>query len=83
MMYHKLRYREMPVYQLREAIVAVRRREENGVRIITIPHGSLVKLMGTSGEPGLVDVIWQEWHVAVFMQDLESRGALVQQLARC
>lgn len=72
----------MPVYQLREAIVAVKRREENGVRIITIPHGSLVKLTGTSEEPGLVDVVWQERQVAVFMQDLESRGALVQR-ARC
>ena len=72
----------MPVYQLREAIVAVKRREENGARLITIPHGSLLKLAGTSEEAGLVDVIWQERHVAVFMQDLESRGALVQR-ARC
>jgi len=66
------------VYQLREAIMAVKPRAETGVRIVTIPHGSLLKLKGKSDEPGLVDVVWQERQLAVFLQDLESRGALVQ-----
>ena len=71
----------MLAYQLREAIIAVKRREKSGARLITIPHGSVLKLTGKSEEPGLVDVLWQELPVAVFLQDLESRGAVVQ-LAR-
>jgi len=75
-------YDTLMVYQLREAIVALSPREETGVRIVTIPLGSVLRLKGKSEEPGLVDVVWQERQLSVFLQDLESRGALVHRAAQ-
>ena len=64
-------------YLIREAMVAVRPAGESGVRIVTIPHGSVIELPDSSKVTGLVDIRWQGRDFAVFMQDLESRGAIV------
>jgi hypothetical protein len=64
-------------FRLREAIIAVPSLRDS-LTIITVPHGAVLEVVGEPQKSGLVEVLWEGRQIAVFMCDIESRGALVQ-----
>lgn len=66
------------MFRLREAIVAVHTSFAESLTIITIPHGAVIKLMGEPQKAGLVEAIWKGRRIAVFVQDIQSRGELIE-----
>lgn len=61
------------LFRLREALVAVPPPSDHGLSIITIPHNSIVEIVGEPERSGLVEVLWNGKHIAVFLQDIEAR----------
>jgi len=66
------------MFRLREAIVGVYSSSSESLTIITVPHGAVIKLMGEPQKSGLVEAIWNGRRIAVFMQDIKSRGESIQ-----
>jgi len=66
------------MFRLREAIVALHPRSEESLTILTVPHGAVLKLLGEPQKSGLVDVLWNGRRIAVFLQDIESRGEVIE-----
>jgi hypothetical protein len=66
------------MFRLREAIVALLPTSEESLTILTVPHGAVLKLLGEPQKSGLVDVLWNGRHIAVFLQDIESRGEVIE-----
>jgi hypothetical protein len=64
-------------FRLREAIVAVPPSSGESLTIITVPHGVVLEVVGEPQKSGLVEVLWEGRHIAVFIQDIESRGELI------
>jgi hypothetical protein len=65
------------MFRLREAIVAVRSSSEENQTTITVPHGAVLKILGEPRKSGLVEVLWNGRRIAVYLQDIKSRGELV------
>ena len=69
----------MPVlFKLREAIVAVHNASLDSLTIFTVPRGAVIKVMCEPQKSGLVEVVWEERRIAVFIQDVQSRGEPIQ-----
>jgi hypothetical protein len=66
------------MFKLREAIVAVRTPSSESLTIFTVPRGAVIKVMGEPQKSGLVEAIWDGRRIAVFIQDIESRGESVE-----
>ena len=64
-------------YKLREAIVAVHGVPEGGMRLITIPAGSVLQLPDGHHRFGIPEVLWEDQKVGVFLQDVKKRADLV------
>ena len=60
------------MFRLREAIIAIPSLRES-LTIITVPRDVVLEVVGDPQKSGLVSVLWEGRHIAVFMQDLESR----------
>jgi hypothetical protein len=65
------------IFRLREAIVAVPVSNQ-ALTIVTVPRDAMLEVMGEPQKSGLVEVLWEGRHIAVFVQDIESRGELVE-----
>lgn len=62
-------------YRLKSPTMAVERRGADcRMSIVTIGTGTVVEVIGTVQETGLVDVRCEGRILAVFMRDLEERG---------
>ena len=61
------------VFRLDSAIVGIRA-DDGGTRLITIPKGSTLVLIGKIDRHGLVDVSYDGTSVAVFARDLTDRS---------
>ena len=66
------------MFRLREAIVAVHTASSESLTIFTVPRGAVIKVMGEPQKSGLVDVLWNGRRIAVFLQDIESRGEVIE-----
>ena len=64
-------------FRLREAIVAIPSLRQS-LTIITVPHGVVLEVVGEPQKSGLVEVLWEGLGIKVFIQDLDSRGELVE-----
>ena len=64
-------------FRIREAIVAVHS-SSSGLTIITVPRDAVIKLIGKPEKSGLVEAIWNESRIGVFLQDINSRGESIQ-----
>jgi hypothetical protein len=60
------------MFKLREAIIAIPSLRES-LTIITVPRGVVLEVVSDAQKSGLVEVLWEGRHVAVFIQDIESR----------
>jgi hypothetical protein len=60
-------------FRLREAIVAIPSLRQS-LTIITVPRDVVLEVVGEPQKSGLVEVLWEGRHIAVFVQDIESRG---------
>jgi hypothetical protein len=60
------------MFRLREAIIAIPSLPES-LTIITVPRGVVLEVVSDAQKSGLVEVLWEGRHIAVFIQDLESR----------
>ena len=63
-------------FRLREAIIAVPSLRDS-LTIITVPHGTVLEVVGEPQKSGLVEALWEGRHIAVFTRDIETRGELV------
>jgi len=61
-------------YKLFEPMVAVQPALDDHSKIVTLPAGTEIELLAEPPEKGLVDVLCEGQHVAVFMQDLMERA---------
>ena len=66
------------MFKLREAIVAVHTPTSESLTIFTVPRGAVIKVMGEPQKSGLVEAIWNGRRIAVFIQDIRSRGESVE-----
>jgi hypothetical protein len=66
------------MFKLREAIVAVHTPTSESLTIFTVPRGAVIKVMGEPQKSGLVEAVWNGRRIAVFIQDIESRGESVE-----
>ena len=66
------------MFKLREAIVAVDTASSQSLTIFTVPRGAVIKAMGEPQKSGLVEAIWNGQRIAVFIQDVRSRGESIQ-----
>lgn len=66
------------LFKLREAIVAVHTASSDSLTIFTVPRGAVIKVMGEPQKSGLVEAVWDERRIAVFMQDIQTRGESIQ-----
>ena len=66
------------MFKLREPIVAVRTPSSESLTIFTVPRGAIIKVMGEPQKSGLVEAVWDERRIAVFIQDVQSRGESVE-----
>ena len=64
--------------KLREAIVAVHTPSSESLTIFTVPRGAVIKVMGEPEKSGLVEAVWDGRRIAVFIQDIQSRGESIQ-----
>ncbi len=69
----------MSKYRLRSAIVGVLPDDKVGLRILTIPTGATLTIIGKPNTSGLVDAQWDVALVSVFVRDVTSSGELVQE----
>jgi len=67
----------MQNYRLREAMVAVSRDADGNMKIITLPVGAELAVAAITLQSGLVDTAWANQAIAVFVQDLKTRGELI------
>jgi|HubBroStandDraft_4_1064222.scaffolds.fasta_scaffold1452929_1 hypothetical protein len=65
------------MFKLREPTVAVHIPSSESLTIFTVPRGA-IKPMGEPEKSGLVEAVWNGRRIAVFLQDIESRGAAIQ-----
>jgi hypothetical protein len=63
-------------FRLREAIVAIPSLRQS-LTIITVPRDVVLEVVGEPQKSGLVEVLWEGRQIAVFVQDIESRGELI------
>jgi hypothetical protein len=68
------------MFKLREAIVAVHTPSSESLTIFTVPRGAVIKMMGEPQKSGLVEAVWDGRRIAVFIQDVQSRGESVEVL---
>ena len=66
------------MFKLREAIVAVHTPSSESLTIFTVPRGAVIKVMGEPQKSGLVEAVWDARRIAVFIQDVQSRGESVE-----
>jgi hypothetical protein len=66
------------MFKLREAIVAVHTPTSESLTIFTVPRGAVIKVMGEPQKSGLVEAVWNGRRIAVFIQDIQSRGESIQ-----
>ena len=66
------------MFKLREAIVAVHTASSQSLTIFTVPRGAVIQAMGEPQKSGLVEAIWNGQRIAVFIQDVRSRGESIQ-----
>jgi len=66
------------VYRLQEPIIAIHPVSERGHTLRAVPRHMILEVVGDPQKSGLVDVLWDGQHIAVFIQDLKSRGELVE-----
>jgi hypothetical protein len=66
------------MFKLREAIVAVHTTSSASPPIFTVPRGTVIKVMGEPQKSGLVEAVWNGRRIAVFLQDIESRGEVIE-----
>ena len=64
-------------YHVREPFLAVRDVPPTPFTFATITPGSIIKVVGEVQQSGLVDVLFDDQIVAVFMRDVETRADLV------
>ena len=64
------------MFKLREAIIAIPSLRES-LTIITVPRDVVLEVVGDPQKSGLVEVLWEGRHIAVFIQDIESRCDLI------
>jgi hypothetical protein len=64
------------MFRIREAIIAIPSLRES-LTIITVPSGVVLEVVGDAQKSGLVEVLWEGRHIAVFIKDIESRCDLV------
>ena len=71
----------MSKYKLRSAIAAVLPDDKLGMRMLTIPTGATLTLLGTPNISGLVDAQWEVILISVFMRDVVENGELIKEKA--
>lgn len=67
----------MYIYRLKMALVAISRNEENGVKLVTLGTGTVVRTPKSGPklpQSGLVDVIADGKQFSMFIQDLQDRA---------
>jgi hypothetical protein len=64
------------MFKLREAIIAIPSLRES-LTIITVPRDVVLEVVGDPQKSGLVEVLWEGRHIAVFIRDIESRCDLI------
>jgi hypothetical protein len=69
----------MNTYQLREAMVGLHRDLDGQTHVITLQTSSLLTVTRNALrlQSGLVDALWEDRTVSVFIQDLKARGDLI------
>jgi hypothetical protein len=63
-------------FRIREAIIAIPSLRES-LTIITVPSGVVFEVVGDAQKSGLVEVLWEGRHIAVFIKDIEARCELI------
>jgi hypothetical protein len=66
------------VFRLREAIAALRPTSEESLTIFTVPRDVVLQVIGEPETSGLVELLWEGRRIKAFMQDIESRGELIE-----
>ena len=64
------------MFKLREAIIAIPSLRAS-LTIITVPRDVVLEVVGDPHKSGLVEVLWEGRHIAVFIRDIESRCDLI------
>jgi hypothetical protein len=62
------------VYKLRRDIVGVYSKPEAGKRLVTIPTGAELDVPKGPLRLGIVEVIWQDRRVGVFLRDIKPHA---------
>jgi hypothetical protein len=65
-------------YHVREPFIAVRDEPPAPFAFTTLTPGSTIKVLGEVQQSGLVDVLYNDQIVAVFMRDIEARAERIQ-----
>ena len=68
----------MMTYHVREPFIAVRDEPPAPFAFTTLTPGSTIKVLGAVQQSGLVDVLYNDQIVAVFMRDIEARAERIQ-----
>ena len=64
------------LYKLKSPIVGVEH-SSSGMHITQIASGETLRIADNAGESGLVEIVYQERTIGVFLQDLRERGERV------
>lgn len=69
-------------YRLNSPTMAVQAGGTNGrMSIFTVPTGAVIEVLGAIQQSGLVDVRFQGRVVAMFLQDIQTRGVRLRSAA--
>ena len=63
-------------YRMKDPTLAISE-ADGSKKMLTVPAGTVITVDHPTGEPDLVDVLWNGRHVLMFATDLKLRGEMV------